>query len=486
MPVYRPRMYAELTVPVMGSSRLKDQQAKGETTVKIPVRVHRASWIKNDHNHADELDLTVEWNDAGVDPRFLKNATVSFWMDNVEIGQDLVPTDDNLRFVGIATRVRRVARDGSGLAVDMSFLDYTTLFLASKPFPTKGVPTYDMNLVDAWARICDNVGWADPKEPSRIISTVAHLRNRLLFQLPPGAKSPTEFTLRDAVSERFAKLASIPIRPKADAWEVWQQVVGMHGLLSFIDKDVVVVTDTLQHYATVDSSGHQVNTAPRLIWAKNILMADEAVNTNFSNKGVSFSSYDPLSGKVIEVFVPKFFDPEIQGKNVVAVSRKSSPEEQQSDRYDYFEYNGITNIDTLTKLAEGAYNERSRQEIEGTIKTCEMFVDAVNGTEIVGLMDLSPGDAIRIEIGENEKDLLKSKGDDKAQIDYLTGVGYSKEVASLIAQNMDPFSQLEPTFHVKRIHVNLETTEDGGSFEIEITYNNRIKVTGDTDDARVS
>lgn len=480
MPTYRPRMTALLTVPVFGSSRAKDEQEKGTNTVTFPVQVISASWERNDHNHADSLELSLRWQDGGVDPRFLKNASISFWLDNVEPGADLIPGDDNLRFTGIATRVRRVAQEGSGLAVDMSFLDYTTLFIDSKPFPTAGVPTYDMNLRDSWRLICDHVGWADANDPTKINSTVGNLRERLVFRLSPGV-DPETLTLRNSVSDRFRRLASVHIEPNADAWMVWQRIVGMHGLLTFIDRDTCVVTDTLQHYTTVDSAGNQVNTAPRMIWGKNILMVDEAVNTKFSNKGVCISAFDPLTGTVIESFVPPFFDPRIQKKNVVAVSRKVSPEEQQSDRYDYFEYNGITSIAVLEKLAQSAYEERSRQEIEGTLRTAEMFTDAVNGN-ITGLMDISPGDSIRIEIGENEKELLSSKGDIPARVAYLMDRGYEKGVATLVARSMDPFGHLEPTFHVKRTHVRLNSDNEGGSFEIDLTYVNRIKAVGDTDD----
>ena len=83
MPIWRPRMAASITIPVAGSG----QGGGPDDTLTIPIDIRRASLLSNDHNHADTLELTVDWKDAGVDPRLLSNATVLFYLGNADDGR---------------------------------------------------------------------------------------------------------------------------------------------------------------------------------------------------------------------------------------------------------------------------------------------------------------------------------------------------------------------------------------------------------------
>ena len=64
MPVYRPRMAAVLRVPQMGSASDRASQATDDQLISFPIRIRRAFWESNDHQHADVLRLTAEWRDA--------------------------------------------------------------------------------------------------------------------------------------------------------------------------------------------------------------------------------------------------------------------------------------------------------------------------------------------------------------------------------------------------------------------------------------
>ena len=46
-------------------------------TLLLQVNVQSARLKRNDHNHADELQLTLDWHDAGMDPRLLSSANCS-------------------------------------------------------------------------------------------------------------------------------------------------------------------------------------------------------------------------------------------------------------------------------------------------------------------------------------------------------------------------------------------------------------------------
>lgn len=103
---YRPRMAATLIVPVDAPGT-----HDATTTQALPLRVRTASLVSNDYNHADSLSITVDQLDAGIDPRLVSSATVEFLMANGDDSGAWSPSRENLRFVGILSRVKRVASE---------------------------------------------------------------------------------------------------------------------------------------------------------------------------------------------------------------------------------------------------------------------------------------------------------------------------------------------------------------------------------------
>jgi hypothetical protein len=455
-------MAALLRVPVMGSAHEKIAQAKSNDLVQFPIRVRRAWWESNDHQKADTLKLTAEWRDIGTDPRLLTSAIVEFYLGNANDYGDWTPSRDNLRFVGVLQRAQRTAREGEGFSVELEFVDYTTFFLKAK-LPQDGVPDYSQTLDDAWKRICDHTGYYDPDSPKKVISSVAQLRGRLE---PLGAlakKWPP--TLGRASSSRFSRLAAkIPVKPEADAWAVWQQAVGMCGLISFIRKDTCCVVEAQDYYTDKN--------APRLIWGRNILSMQESRNAELAGKGVAITSYDPITMTTLEAFYPPRGDERSKQKR--AATDKGIP----SEKHEFLPYTGITDQKTLEALAYRVWEERSRQELEGQLTTAEMFTDTVTA-ESFDLLNLGSGDAIRVEFAEREKHELIGMPSEHERVAYLVERGYSEGVATLMAKNVANFARLKPEFVVRRVTVDFQTEGTDGSFEIQINYANRIQILGD-------
>jgi hypothetical protein len=450
-------MAAVLRVAQMGSPADRANQATDDELVSFPVRVRRAFWESNDHQHADVLRLTAEWRDAGADPRLLSSATVQFYLGSADDRGQWTPAADTLRFIGTLVRPRRVARESEGFVAELDFQDYTSLFLRAK-LPPEGIPDYSQSLSDAWARICDNTGYLDPGGSSKIISTVSALRDRLT---PVGQLAQTGLpTLGSAAAPRFARLgARVPTKPNADAWAVWQQCVGICGLISFIKKDQCIVSLAQDYYS--DSN------PPRLVWGQNILEMSEARSSDLAGKGVGVTSFDPLTNRTLESFYPPL--------GTAPSKRALSSGGAVSDHYEMFPYTGITDQATLDGLARRIWEERSRQELEGQLSTVEMIADTVSGDSF-DLLTLGPGDAIRVEFEQKDKEALRSIPTVEARIAYLTARGYSDGVAELIAKDADAFTAAPPEFCVKRVTVDFQTDAEGGSFEVQINYANRVQV----------
>lgn len=456
MPHYRPRMAAQLSVPVWGSSNERVAQAENDSVTDFTVQVRKAALLRNDHNHADELAITVDWLDAGIDPRLMGNAIVEFYM-GVEDEFGVWEPKADRRFLGIVTDVER-AQDGSSRSVELKALDFTTLLIESKPYPPDGVPTYAENLEEAWARICRHAGGKD------VFGAWFQSVKVLEGKLAPRGVENWPPTLSKVAPPRVKKLNTpIPVKPGSDAWAVWQQTCGMLGLISFVLNDRVIVTTSTNYYTAANP--------PRFIWGHNILSMRERRNCAIAGKKISLVAYDPLTQRLVQVWHPPRGE---KAKKKV----KGGGGAGKADDYDVFEYNGITDEGALQTVCQRVYEERSRQELEGTIITSEMFVEGLDGRQ-ANLLKLGAGQDIRIEFEQETLDGLRGLDTIDKRVEYLIERGYRRHVAELLAKNQEALATLTPVFYMKAVRTTLEVDENGGTFEVEITYCNRIEVTGD-------
>lgn len=456
---YRPSCHAVLTVPMLGSSSEKDRQIRGTDAINVPIRIVSFDLEKNDHLTADSLNISAEYNDLNMDPRYLKNATIQFWAGQADDSGVFIPDGNNLRFVGVLKHAKRKTIE-DGLVMDMEFHDYTSLFLAQKPYPSNGIPTYNSTLSEAWQRICDHTGFWDV-DTGKMVSNVEALKDALVFR---GGIDGSR-RISDGVPKRLADYGKLSIKHGDSAWDVWQRCVFSLGLISFIDKDKVIVTTSTEYFAASD--------APRLIYGQNILECDEVVDTNISNRGIGLVSYDVTTGKTIEAFYPLPGDVRINIKRNIAKKidkGKVSPGMVQADQYDVYEYHEVTDPDILTQVAKRAYEERSRQEIQGYVRTAEMFLYTADNVP-VDIMDLGAGDNIEIRIDPDLRELVKNVDNPKQ---HLIDIGYDPDVAAVLIRNLDALPDMEPVFHTRNVNIRLDPED----FEVTIKYWNKIRIGG--------
>jgi len=458
MPTYRPRMAASLVVPVMGTRAERIEQAASSEAIQLLVNPKRIRISRNDHNHADECEVTLDWTELGVDPRMLDHGVLAAYIENADDSGIWNAGRHNCRFIGIIEHIDRSGDLDSPMQVSLKALDYTKLFLSAKPFGSSGIPDYSQTLQDAWRRVCEQTPGAEI------------LADRLVLDIGIGETTVT--TLGAAVAERFRKLGKVPTHPDTDAWAVWQQCVGMLGLISYIDLDECYVTTATNLYTEGD--------APRLVWGRNITSLKESRASQVAGKGIGLTSFDPLTGTTLEAYYPPIGDPRINRKRAKATKVNEAALRKAEDR-EYLSFPGVSQQDVLEKIAQRVWEERSRQELEGSARTVEMWTERVNSKKQFDLLDLRAGDSVRIEFDPQDKQILTRLPTRGAQLRFLTQRGYSDDTAKLIVANIDEFARLEPTFLTKDVSIELEVDGDGGSFGIEINFINRIQVSGDTE-----
>lgn len=482
MPYYRPRCAALLTVPTAGTLAERRDMEKREGNFEFLLNVSKANVTYNDHNAADELEIEASWDQAGVDPRFLQSAVVKFYVyDASRLTNPLA--EEHLRFVGIATDIERML-EADGKTVKLKFLDYTSLFLRSMPFPAKGIPDFTQTLAEAWARICDFTGYFDPKE-KRVLSSVEHLKDRLVFQ---GTAYP-DVTLGSAVAQRIAKTGKLNPGLNKSSWDVWQHAVGSVGLISYIYLDKVIVTDAANYYTS--------KRAPTFVWGINIAKLTEKRDAGRANKGVALVSVDPLTGGAIEAFWPPRDHSEFDVKER-AVTKSKKPKAngglESANDYEFHQYPyGVTDPRMLESCARRVYEERSRQELTGHLITHEMRVIATEtsgandphvqsyddahppgASALFDVLSLGSGDLIKIRMEDDHFGAMPRGLSLSSSIAWLVDRGYTKSVAALLAINLREFGEIPAEFMVRSLHCEMDFDGDEGTFQIDIEFCNRI------------
>ncbi|HEX9621811.1 MAG TPA: hypothetical protein VF989_16815 [Polyangiaceae bacterium] len=455
MPTYRPRMVAFLTVPVMGTDAERKRQARSEETLQLTVHPSSVAIERNDHNEADALRMTCDWLDAGVDPRLLDDAIVQVHIDNADEFGRWRPTAANVRFIGIVNEVDVKRRLDDAAVVEIEARDYTSLFLDAKPFHPAGVPSYSQSLEEAWRQIVRYT--PDPEQPSAEV-----LADNLVFQgVSPSVR------LGDAVAERFRKLANVPTKPDTDAWAVWQQCVGMLGLISYIELDRCIVTTATNYYTERD--------APLFVWGRNLTEWGEGRVSRFAGVGVGITSFDPETGTTLEAV---FGEPE-RRKRTRAKTISGSGAARHTANRRYFSVPGVSNQEMLDRIARRVWEEMSRQELEGSCTTDEMRVQTENGAGF-DVLSLKAGDSVVVQTDPQQRQILGSLPTHAARVRYLTELkGYNPDTAELIARNIEDLAKLKSKFLTKRVRIEVSPADE--TFSVAIDYINRIQLTGATE-----
>ncbi len=493
-----PRVAVELNVPNVGTPAERNALEAVDDVTKLSIRPYKVRIEYNNHNAADECSIECSIDDAGIDPRFLRNAEVYVYMEDIGYSSgDIVPAvgrgdlrTGNLRFLGIVTAVERMLSEQSKHVV-IRAQDYTCMFLAHKSgFSPRFQPHYSDTLASAWAKVCDGTGYVTfDKFPPGIVSTVAALRNRIVFEPP----SLAALTLGSAVSPRVAlSNAAFPL-PHAegcDAWAVWQHIVGSLGLISFIRGSQCVVTTATDFYSGDDP--------PRMIWGLNIAEIHETRDQNaVSAKNICIYSFNPFTGSHLESFYQPKGDitPKGRSKKKLGVSALGTGVTVRAQDYEVFQCPmAISDQATLDRYTERVWHEHSRQELHGTLKTPVIAV-WTNDDFAIGvttgnvsalppvppsfsLLGLQAGDRIRIEIDQAVYTVIQAMPSLAMRIETLIQRGYRPDMAQFICKNLSALQSVSPEYQVHAVAIDYEVADDAAKFEITIDYVNRVYLSG--------
>ena len=478
-PVYVPRLAARLFVPTLGVPSARVAQNQTSQVFQLDVRPVKARWLSNPYSEADELDITCTWDEAGVDPRYLKSAEGYFWLADTDPTQPFTPTPQNQRFVGIMRDVGRLCSSDSGAkTVEMKFQDYTCLFLEMRHYPAGALPRFTDTLTTAWQRVCDNTGYYD-LDTRTIASSVANLRDRIVFQ---GGVDPNK-SLGDSVSQRIRALGHMQAQTGTDAWAVWRTVCESLGLITFIRGDQCIVTTATDYFTASDP--------PLFVYGLNIHELKENRDlAQVSGKNVCVRSYDPLSGASLESLFPPPADALAVKRKKIGASAKKAPKSVATQEYECLDLPfAVSDQPTLDVIAERIWHERTRQEMRGELTTREMVISTTDASAFASfgnveppgnfdLLKLQAGDQIQVQIERDALDAVQALPTMDARVEALEDRGYTQQLATYIAQNLDSLNSLPAQYlvHSSEVAIEIPTGTANGSYSHKIEFLNRVDI----------
>jgi len=460
MTIYRPRVHAELNFP----------NENGEDVI-VPLLVKEFGLCRNDHNSADTLNISSDslaFGQSSLDPRIFQNTIIVLWIGQADSSDNWQPENKDKQFIGRVSKLSRSFSESEGSIIEFECIDYTSYFLLAKPFPANAVPDFSQTLDDAWRTICENTPGAEDLAENIVLQGIS--------------KFPV---LGDVVADRFKQAGKIVINPGDTSWKVWQQIIGSLGLISFFRLDQCIVTTSTDLYAEKDT--------PLFVLGQDVMSFKEERNNDFEKRGIGVTSFNPLTNTTLEAVYPPIGDILVQPKHTLKPpvkakkhSKKTSSapkiKKDQEER-DYFVCpGGTTDLDGLQKLAQRIYEERSRQEFRGSIKTVEMKATTIDGSKF-DILTMDQGETIKLILDDIDFLTQSNSFRDKTQqqkIDEFKKLGFDAEFSKQLAENIDRISDLRAEFYVREIKIDYESNETGGKFEVELSYCNKINFDGNT------
>lgn len=469
MRAYYPQARAVLQVIFDGFG---DDAQDSEPAV-IPILPTQMRVTRNSYRQADSWELTFEANDLPIDPRLVRaGAAELFLFEQPGITDDQRVLSRATSFEDLANRRPRDAVDEVSLelalagAVDRftfgnrpivaGLFDAQSLeFSGSGKWVTISGQDYtDFLIKQQWPPLAN--GRARRIPSGRRLDTL--LREVLADADPEGRLSlvvenvqPSALPVVGANDTRTNR-RGIPIKQETSYWDVMYKTASRHGFILFVRGLDVVLT------VPQNLNNQYQSRIRRMAWGHNLESLELTRELGReTSPTVVVKSYDPATRQTITVDYPAGSFSRIRRSNRRAQQAGTrSVSIRKSDEYQIVNVYGITDQDTLRRMAETRYNLLGRPERKVRFRTKDL-----RDFEGNPILDLNSGDAFTIGFAEFNFELLADpRQPEGAKFNHLVSRGFGEAVSRVIAQSYTRLRFLERPL---RLHeASLEYSVDDG------------------------
>lgn len=433
-----------------------------EPKVLTDIIPYSANIHLNSYKEADTWEVAFDAKRFPFSPELLRTAAVEIFLFNK---QSLTTPQHwydqaNMLSTGLVDQARLV-EDENGGVVTFSGRDYTALMLDRQWDPTesgKGGRVPDGDLVDVVQQLVDEatnsklsgrtlqVKIFDTDEDP-IVHNVAGtvLRNKLI--IPKTTKAKTR------------KKRGISVKADSNYWDVIYKLCLSYGFIVFVKGFEVWITKphVLQSLA---------DTQYRVAYGRNLEKLEvERKMSKEATPQIRVRSYDPKTQTVIEGSFPSEKDIEAQkqgkdkkGKGGGFLTGIGTKREE----FRVFTVPDVTDKEVLKQIARTAYYTLARGE--GIIRFSTSHLQDSNAQD---LLKMRSGDSVEIKWDAFNSEVMMNPNIPREQkIRVLLSLGYTLDVASLVADQYVRLDYFRQPFYVKDVNFTWDS-EQGVAVDVE-------------------
>ncbi len=412
----------------------------------------------NSYKEADTWEVTFDAKRFPFSPELMKSAAVEIYLYLDPNQTDGVFWADTANLVGTGlVDQATLTEDMDGGKVSLSGRDYTALMIDRQWDPTKsgkGGRIPDGNLQEVVQQLVDE-------------ATLADLTGRTLevilfdVDIEPGVKNVNSTVLKNKVTipkttkSKSRKKRGVSAKADSTYWDVIYKLCLSYGFIVFVKGFEVIICKphVLQDIAQSNF---------KVAYGRNLEKLEvERKLSKEATPQIRVRSYDPKTKNVIEGRYPEATDSEAFNKGK-GVGKKSKTLFGQTgvgvkkEEYKVFCVPDVKDKKTLNDIAKTTFYTLARGE--GVIRFATPHLRDLENTD---LTKIRAGDSVKITWDAfNAAKMEDSQLSKEQKITILLSLGYSYEVAALVAEQYAKLDYFRQAFYVKE--VNLTWDKDAG------------------------
>lgn len=424
---FYPRAAIELLIDLEGR----------EEPLEVTLIPRRVGVLRRSHTQADTADIELDGTEVPFDPRAIRSMLMRVFMGNAASTYD---TDwrnpARLQFVGFVDLFEGEQDEDDMLSLKAR--DLSSLLRDCKPLPTAAAPLYSDTLSQAIQRVLDNVPGA----------------SALTLDIGDG-----DVTLSTLVGSRTSS-GPIHLEREMTAWAVIEYVAGMANRLCSVDIGRLLVRPPR---AVFDSVAGVVATLNYNNELANITKLGVQKKFIRQRKGIRAVGWDPIRRVRLEADYPS--DNQLPSRRAPRATTPSTGRAgshgggrararaaPQPPERDVYAVGAVQNKEALMEIAQGIWQERSRQELTVNADT------PYYGDEWLALRN---GQRVAIELNRAIAAGLNALESRAQRIAYVQRrCSVSRDVASVLVDAAE--NPGASTFYLREVGLRWDSEGDAG------------------------
>lgn len=414
----------------------------------------------NSYKEADTWEVIFDAKKFPFSPELLRSAAVEVYLYLKPNQTDSVIWNhpENLIATGLVDQAT-LTEDQDGGKISFSGRDYTALMIDRQWDPTESgkagrVP--DGNLADVVQQLVDE---ATNKDISGRTLTVK------LFDvdIEPDVTHVNDTVLKNKVTipkttkSKTRKKRGVAVKADSTYWDVIYKLCLSYGFIVFVKGFEVWITKPHVLQSLAESQF-------RVAYGRNLEKLEvERKMSKEATPQIRVRSYDPKNKQVIEGFYPSSEDlaAQKQGKGVGKKSKTlfgMTGVGTKKEEFKVFTVPDVKDTKTLNEIAKTTYYTLARGE--GVIR---FSTPALRDLTNADLTRMRAGDSVLITWDAfNEAQMQDPKLSKEQKITILMSLGYSFEVAALVADQYSKLDYFRQAFYVKEVNITWDKASGVG------------------------